>query len=300
MNPIPTLARAALMLMLLSRLAAGELASAPQSPPDFRIALGGKVGAAAETNIAPIDRAKDGKRIPKSPAMIAPGEDKGLVGHWRFDEGNGKAAMDSSKHGNAGVITGAKWAKGVVGTALDFNGANSFVNIPSPGKALPDKAVSVEAWIQATGNNVNASLVCAGPESLDFGIWIQGGNLQAGIWNSAGAQYSAISSCSPTPGRWHHVAMTCDFAAGGVLKLYIDGRLRRTNAVAGTGIRSGHTSIDIGGRTPNSWYFQGIIDELRIYSRALSEEEIWQPYDDYMKRKEEAIDTAGYRTSPWI
>ena len=236
----------------------------------------------------------------KSLTKTAPGEEKGLIGYWRFDEGTGTTAKDSSKNRNDGTVTGAKWVKGVMGSALQFNGVNDYVNVPAPKRGAPDKAVTVEAWIQPTGNNVHASLVFAGDEGLDFGIWLQGGAFWAGIWNSAGAQYSAVSSTSPTPGQWYHVAMTCDLKAGKVVKLYVNGILNCTKPAAGTAIRSGHTSMDIGGRMPNSWYFHGIIDEVKVFHRALSEEEIRKPYADYMKRKAEELNTAGYKNSPWI
>ena len=102
----------------------------------------------------------------KSPAETAPGGEQGLIGYWSFDEGKGEAAKDSSKYGNDGKLTGAKWAKGVIGSALEFNGVNDFANMSSPGSGLFDKAVSVEAWIQSTGNNGNANLVFAGPDEL--------------------------------------------------------------------------------------------------------------------------------------
>ena len=233
-------------------------------------------------------------------AEAAPGGEQGLVGCWSFDESKGNTAKDSSKNGNDGEITGAGWTKGASGSALEFNGVNDYANMRCPGSGTTDNAVSVEAWIQSTGNNVNANLVFAGPESLDFGIWIQGGRFFAGLWNSAGTQYSAISANSPTPGQWYHVAMTCDFNADKVVKFYINGKLDCTCAATGTAIRAGHATIDIGGRTPNASYFKGIIDEVRIHKRALSEEEIGKPYDDYLKRRAEAINAAGYRNSPWI
>jgi len=244
--------------------------------------------------------AADVSNAAKSPAEAVPGGEQGLVGYWRFDEGKGDAAKDSSKNRNDGTITGAKWAKGVMGSALQFNGATDYVSIGSPGSGIIGKVVSVEAWIQSTGNNVNANLVFAGPESHDFGIWIQGGRFFAGIWNSADTQYSAISASSPTQGQWYHVAMTCDFNADKIVRCYINGKLDCTCAATGTAIKSGHTTIDIGGRTPNASYFHGIIDEVRIYNRALSEEEIKRPYVDYLKRRAEEINTAGYGNSPWI
>ena len=235
-----------------------------------------------------------------APFQATVGGEQGLVGYWSFDEGTGNTAKDGSKNGNDGAITGSKWAKGVFGSALEFNGVNDYANMRNPGGGITNKAVSVEAWVQSMGSNVNANLVFAGPEGLDYGIWIQGGRFFAGVWNSEGVQYSAISPSSPTPGLWYHVAMTCDFNADKVVRFYINGILSCTSAAAGTAIRSGHTTIDVGGRTPNASYFKGIIDEVRIYNRALSEAEIRKPYEDYLKKRVEEIPTAAYKNSPWI
>ena len=242
----------------------------------------------------------DALREVKSLGENAPGVENGLVGYWRFDEERGLAAKDSSQRGNDGIITGARSAKGVIGGALQFNGVSDYVNVSGPKGGQIDKAVSVEAWVQAKGNNGNANLVFAGPESHDFGIWIQSGRFYGGIWNSDGTQYSAISASGPTPGQWYHVAMTCDFDAGKIVKLYINGVLNCSNAVTGTAIKSGHTTVDIGGRMPNLWYFNGLIDEAKIYNRALSDAEVRKAYDDQIKKIAEEINTDGYKNSPWI
>ncbi len=244
--------------------------------------------------------AADEPNAVKSPAETSPVGEQGLVGYWSFNEGTGDTVKDSSKSKNDGVLSGAKWAKGVFGSALEFNGASDYVNILSPGGGITDKAVSLEAWIQSTGYNVNSNLVFAGPEGLDFGIWIQGGRFFAGVWNSEGTQYSAISPSSPTLGLWYHVAMTCDFNTDKVVRFYVNGILNCTSAAVGTAIRSGHTTIDVGGRTPNASYFNGIIDDVRIYNRALSEVEIGKPYEDYLKMRVREINTAAYKNSPWI
>ena len=236
----------------------------------------------------------------KSLGELAPNGAKGLVGYWTFDEGKGDATKDSSKYGNDGKLSGATWAKGVIGSALQFNGVTDYVNMCSPGSGVIDKAVSIEAWIKATGNNAQANLVFAGPECYGFGIWIQGGRFFAGLWNSEGNQYSAISTISPTPDQWYHVVMTCDLDTGKAVKLFINGKLNCSTVASGTAIKSGYASIDIGGRMPSSWYFKGVIDDVKLYNRALSEEEIGNSYNDDMKKRAEALNTAGYKNSPWI
>ena len=244
--------------------------------------------------------AADEPNAAKAPAETASGRELGLIGCWSFEEGKGKAVIDSSKSGHDGTVFGAKWTKGVLGNALEFNGVSDYANMRCPGSGLTDKAISVEAWIRPSGNNVNASLVFAGPDSPDFGLWIQGGRLCSGIWTSAGTLYHASSTNKPTPGQWCHLVMTCDFNSDKIVRLYINGALDSTGAAIGDAISSGHTMIDIGGRSPNSWYFNGNIDEVKLYKRALSEKEIRQRYDDCVKKRAEEIDVAGYDNSPWI
>ena len=70
----------------------------------------------------------------------------GLVGAWKFNEGGGTTAYDSSGNDNDGTIYGASWVDGKVGKALSFDGDNDYVEIPS---VNPQKAITVCAWIKS-------------------------------------------------------------------------------------------------------------------------------------------------------
>ena len=75
--------------------------------------------------------------------------EEGLVACWKFDEGKGNVVKDSSGNGNDGTIYGdANWVSGVKGSALHFNGKDSFVKIPAFGKAMPVNEVSVSVWVK--------------------------------------------------------------------------------------------------------------------------------------------------------
>ncbi|MHC4285297.1 MAG: LamG-like jellyroll fold domain-containing protein, partial [Planctomycetota bacterium] len=74
---------------------------------------------------------------------------RGLIGHWTFDEGKGMIARDSSGRNNHGTIMGsAKWAKGRIGRALDFDGTDDFVSIPNEGNFDITGSITVTAWIR--------------------------------------------------------------------------------------------------------------------------------------------------------
>lgn len=76
----------------------------------------------------------------------------GLVGYWSFDEGTGNMAFDGSGNGNDGVIEGnPTWVEGQLGTALDFEGTNSFV--AAPHIPINDQSFTIGMWVNLAANN---------------------------------------------------------------------------------------------------------------------------------------------------
>lgn len=81
-----------------------------------------------------------------------------IIGEWRFDEGAGQLAMDSSTHGNHGTIQGAQWTMdGRVGGALLFDGIDDYVRIPHAPSLNLSEAITIEAWIYGTGSAFRAT-----------------------------------------------------------------------------------------------------------------------------------------------
>ena len=201
-------------------------------------------------------------------------QDSTLVGYWKFDEGNGTTAADSSGNGNDGtLVNGPTWiADGKYGKALYFDGVDDRVTtISSTGST---SAVTVEAWIKEATANSNAGLVF--DTNWSYGIWIQNSKIQGGIWNASSYQHTASSQVIPQTGIWYHIAMTYDMTTDHIVRLYVNGTLAANwTAIGPTKIPN---KVDVGGRNPNNWYFNGTIDEVRIYNRALSADEIWNHY----------------------
>ena len=73
--------------------------------------------------------------------------DKHIVGLWHFDEGSGVVAKDGSGNGNTGRICGAKWVRGKVGRALEFDGEDDVVRIKGSSSLDLREAFTIEAWI---------------------------------------------------------------------------------------------------------------------------------------------------------
>ena len=179
---------------------------------------------------------------------------------WGFNEGSGTTLGDSSGNGRTGTVTGATWTPGRYGQALNFDG-NDFVSL---GDLDLGGSFTVIAWIQTRSlfSNGCSSLVM---KPLDYGFEICFGQLFSGV--ASGTNWSAYISRPLTSGDlnvWRHVAMTYD---GTTLRLYFDGSPVASAAGAHT---SNNTALLFGRWTPASEFWNGLIDEVRIYSRALT------------------------------
>jgi len=194
---------------------------------------------------------------------------QGLVLHLPMDEGVSTKVFDQSEHQNNGTINGASWANGKFGKALDFDGTNDNVTVTrSPSLNLGLSSFSLCAWINTTDsegdiiNNWDGSNGC-------FLLMVYNAKLRGHIAMSGNA--NAIDSPSNVnDGQWHFVYQVVD---GTKIYLYIDGVL--VNSQTLSGIKSGiQNNVIIGERLTSGTNLDGIIDEVRIYNRALSAEEV--------------------------
>ncbi|MCP4607809.1 MAG: LamG domain-containing protein [Planctomycetes bacterium] len=196
-----------------------------------------------------------------------------LVGYWNFDEGSGTTAFDSSGNGLDGTLTGdPQWVLGQIGGALEFDGDDS-VEIPhSPLLSLTDE-ITITAW---TYMNANASGEMAivskggwGANDLPYELTEEAGSIiYWQFYDDAGRD--DCQPQSPPIEEWHHLAATYD---GQIFKCYIDGELADEAVYAGT-MPENTASVTIGQRSRGGTYYQGILDEVAIFNRALGEDEI--------------------------
>ena len=198
-----------------------------------------------------------------------PDIESGLVAAYAFDEGAGARAADSSGTANSAVITNATWtSKGKFGKALSFNGKNSFLSAGVDG--LPDLGApkTISCWIYSNAGAGQAQSVVALANEPKQASIRQGfrssliGMLQyEGTW---------IVAANPPPAKaWHHFAYTFD---GTENRFYIDGQPVSSSTIAPRAAPV--ATFQIGRWITGSEYFKGTLDELRVYSRALTQEEI--------------------------
>jgi hypothetical protein len=198
-------------------------------------------------------------------------EPNGPVAWWKFDEGTGTIAYDSVDTNN-GTIYGATWTTGKLAGALSFNGTSNYVNCGS-GASNYDN-ITVSAWMQTSTNGV---LVSNRYNSGGYGTWytLSSSNIEIGD-NSQGG-YKSLTFNTPTlDGLWHHIVYTKD---GVNHAIYVDGSLDQGfNSNADI---SWSQPLYIGKRwnkTSGIGWFAGIIDDVRIYNRALTADEVASLY----------------------
>jgi hypothetical protein len=199
----------------------------------------------------------------------------GLVGAWGFEEGSGSQAADLSGSGNTGALGGgAAWtADGRYGGAVDFDGVDGWVTVPDDDGLDLAGPMTMTAWVRpdVLGDWRQVLLKESG-SGLGYAMYASGGSGSGpgGYYRIGGADRSVGAPGSIPVGEWTHLASSYDGAA---MRLYVDGVLVQTVDQAGAVATTGGP-LRIGGNAVWGEWFDGRIDEVRLYDRALSGAEI--------------------------
>ncbi|HJU47413.1 MAG TPA: LamG-like jellyroll fold domain-containing protein, partial [Gaiellaceae bacterium] len=209
-------------------------------------------------------------------ATVPAGPPAGLVAQYGFDEGVGTTVADSSGSGNNGILSGPTWAAtGKYGKALTFDGVNDLVNVADANSLDLTTGMTLEAWVRPTalGNSWRTALMKEAPGSTSYTLYAHGTDSGSKVplaeIFSAGYR-DATGTAAIATNTWTHLAATYN---GTVLALYVNGT--QAGQLLHTGSITPSTGqLRIGGNTVWSEYFQGDIDEVRVYNRALTAGEI--------------------------
>jgi len=208
--------------------------------------------------------------------------DPNLVGWWKLDEGMGDIVLDWSGHNNHGTLTnGPVWVEGADGGALQFDGQNDYVNLETPPELYIPNNYTYTAWFRV-GQDINGDsgaqyILCIGSRSdLCFGVEDNvgiDGDLALHYYDTApGFHALGVGQTIWYADDWHMVAGTKD-ATGH--KIYLDGELKNSDTNTNDDNYATSRMISIGAMGWNSdEYFNGTIDDVRIYNRALTQDEI--------------------------
>ena len=201
----------------------------------------------------------------------------GLVGYWKFDEGLGNIVYDSSGYSNHGTIYGATWTdNGKFGGALYFGG-DDYVLVPSsPSLEITDE-LTLEAWIKVH-YSVDSTILTKRYRFSEVGYGLHFWDSERVVsFNVGASMYEGLKTreISLELDNWYHIAGTY-IESTGEWKIYVNGALENSLTRPGE-LAANNAPIYIGSHNSTS-FFRGVIDEIRIYNRALSPDEILQHY----------------------
>ncbi|WP_214316667.1 LamG-like jellyroll fold domain-containing protein [Nonomuraea sediminis] len=198
----------------------------------------------------------------------------GLVAAYGMDEGVGTSVSDSSGHNNTGTATATSWQNGKYGKALSFNGTSSWVTAQDAASLRLESRMTLSAWVNPTTVNGWRSVVgkeLQAADAVSYLLYASNGTVPSSWAKTSPAEPAVVNGTLPLPiNTWSHLAATYDGAA---LRLFVNGQQVAEIALNGALVDDG-SPLRIGGNQVWGEYFSGLIDEVRVYNRALSIPEI--------------------------
>jgi hypothetical protein len=215
---------------------------------------------------------------PKTVAVtltVAPGSTTpaGLVAAYGFEETTGTGAADSSGAGNLGTISGAtRAANGRFGRALSFDGVNDWVTVPDANALDLTTGITMSAWVNPTqvGAVYRTVLMKEQPGGMIYTLYAGDGTGKPSGHVYTTSENRATGTANTALNAWTYLTATYN---GTTLRLYVNGVEVGSRALTGT-LRTSTGLLRIGGNSIWSEWFRGLIDEVRVYNRALTLPEI--------------------------
>ena len=208
---------------------------------------------------------------PVTVTVAAPAAGNSPVAAYSFDDGAGTIAGDATGNGHPGTVVGAAWATGKFGSALNFDGVGSRVDLAPLGK-LYKLGFTLEAWVKKSGMKSDVGVVGSWNSAQSGGpmIWSDYISGRYFLTLNAGSPNYLDSGQSPAVGQWQHLAATYD---GSTARFFVNGTQVASRPFTGNVGDSDVWRIGAYGANPFG-FFDGLIDEVRIYDRALSASQV--------------------------
>jgi hypothetical protein len=208
-------------------------------------------------------------------------ENDGPVAAYGFDEeADDAVVLDTSGNANDGLISGAtRTTKGRFGNALAFDGIDDWVTIADADFLDLTTGMTLEAWVYPIGSSKGWSTVLLKEQHLGlvYALYANSDTMQPVASLHINVDQNLHGRQSLQPGQWTHLAATYD---GSTQRLYVDGEEVASYLDPAGSIQVSDGALRIGGN--ESWldeFFEGYIDEVRVYDRALRADEIHTDMD---------------------
>lgn len=220
----------------------------------------------------------EGVKIEKDDTLaypIGPTPDSSCKGLWKFDEGTGTTVSDSSGNGNHGTWNGwstANWTDGIYGKALVYDGIDDYVQLGD----IPLTDLTISQWVKADNLAfTDVSLVTrrnGDTTPSNYQTQLNGNKFKFSAY--IGGWQWWLSTKTLNQGQWYFLTAT---VYGNTLQLYINGKLDSVHTIPDL-ITTGTQTTSIGQKRAAGPWYEGIIDEVNIYNREKSAEEVYTEY----------------------
>lgn len=211
----------------------------------------------------------------------------GLMSRWSFD--NCKATDNSGNGNNGTIVGGLKCVAGISGKAMQFNGATSYIKVPSSASLNPANQLTMSFWVKVQGvtNMWSPLLHKGGVDTVDLS------NREYSVWlneelflhqSSAGdgdGQNIVVNSSKISKLRWIHYVGIID-RINHVMSIFLNGKKVAQVADSSNSFNNNNHDLRIGStEEADSSYspFKGILDDIRLYNRALTSKDIAELYN---------------------
>jgi len=229
---------------------------------------------------------KEGVSYPYFLWQIPPVVAIGMVSYWKFDETSGTTAYDAFGRNN-GTVSGATWnSSGKVGGALSFDGVDDYVSVSDSDSLDITNQLTIDLWVkpQTTQSTTYPILVEKSPVNTIYELILDNGGYHAFgkyVFYFDGGTGRVISTTNWNTGQWAHIAVTYD---GSYVKMYVNGVLESSTPYTSP-ILTSTDPLLLGDSSGHANSYAGLIDEVAIYNRALTAEEIQQQYQNGLNGK---------------
>ena len=237
------------------------------------------------TTAAAIETWLDSLNISAVGAGLVP---SGLVLDLPMDEGEGTTVFDRSGNDNDGDLNGCTWVDGKYGNALEFNGTTDYVNCGNDASLNIVDEITIAFWLNPTVAEDELSVVLASQDGWDGGICVR---YQQGLvelyYNFEGIRYHLYTTTALTINTWTHCALV--FKDPTHIYIYLNG-IDKSGVISSASVAHVFQELVIGAfGTTHDYNFQGVIDGVRIYNRALTLLEIKKLYYDRFQDRQHKI-----------
>ena len=204
------------------------------------------------------------------------------VAHWKLNETSGTDAADSvgSSDGTLNGFSGTYWVAGKINNGLEFDGTDDYVNFGSDSSIDITGDYSISAWVypHVVSGGGYFSIMHKGPGVWHKAFFIQGSKLRGYAYYSGTRASSTSTNASMAINQWQFVTLVME---NDTIDLYVDGQeVSYSSQVSGTDTQTSEAAYDlIIGGDGTDWPFDGVIDDVRVFDRALSAAEVEALYE---------------------